>query len=351
MSRPKPDANLTTDEVVALDTAAAAAVAVRIEDRWTDYIRGQIQISPRSAHYASSLGEPCDRRLYHDLVDWESARPVDEGLQTIFERGRQMERVVLRLLDNLEVPIVRTQERWADERLRVHAKIDGFLHDPKTGRDIPAEIKSTMVPGIANAHSVEDLKRSRYGRKYYAQVQMYLYLFNTGAAVFIVLDVQKFRIRSFEVPLDWDFADRMVKRIDMINAQIDARKPPEYTQDTSLCPRCPHFGRSCFPPVKMGEGITLLKDEMAEEIIEAMRICEATVGAKDRYTAAWKEVKERCKGLGLAVVAGDYQITNKPGVKTTLELPADLRKKYTKRVEGGRIVTTWQKLGKDGAAT
>ena len=54
--------------------------------RWSPY-------KPTS-FWASRLGHPCDRYLYHAMVDWDKAAPHPEGLLEVFAEGRAQERAV-----------------------------------------------------------------------------------------------------------------------------------------------------------------------------------------------------------------------------------------------------------------
>lgn len=336
-------ATMSIDQLTAVDMAVANRIAGNITTRMRDMVQQRIHVSPQHNHRASSFGEACDRRLYHDIVDWESKLPFSESTIRAMMRGQAHEPAILDILTQCGYRVIGEQSQWFDRNLRISGRIEGHICESESGRNILVEIKSTASRQLTACKSLDQLRANRWGNRYYTQVQIYLYLFGLNAAVLVIMDVSTWELSVIPMPLDWEFADRMAKRAERINDHIDRRVPPDHIQNTAECKRCPHFGRACNPPMSYGEGTAIITDE---ELLAMFHEADELEMAGDRYADVVKEIKERVKGLGETVLAGDYIVTNKVVKSTTYDIPKEIKAQYAK--PGQQVRTSWEKLNPTG---
>lgn len=314
--------HLTIGEEMAADVDAASRLADDINARFAEDRRSRIQVSPQLNLWASSLGQKCDRRVFLDVTAWQSKAPHDEYVQGLFDRGNDMEPLVERKLSALGFRIIQSQVRVFDDELKISMKTDGQIVEDQSGRPIIVEIKSTVNPRILGATSAEDLKRDKWGIRYLIQNHIYMRNHSIYAALLIPWDGVEWLPKPIVIPFDPEFAEQIVQRAKYLNECIESGTAPDYIQDSRECRICPHFGRSCNPPISFGKGAQILTDEeLLEEINEWMSLKDAG----KRYNQLDGGIKKRLKDSsddpqdGIFII-GPYEIHRTVGSRKGYEV-------------------------------
>lgn len=316
---------MRADEVV---TAVTTGYADWLGARRSEPIR-----EPRSHVWASGRRK-CVRAMALDLLH------PDEGWEDVsvdrlarMHGGEHAERAIVS--DLLQVgprcrppfEVVEGQQRIeirdGKGRLLITGKIDGALRFAGSPARIPFEVKSGVT--FQRADTIEDLERSPWTR--HAPDQMLAYLLaksepvgllvipKPGPPTFIpvVLDEHRQRAEGFK-------ADAAVA----IDARFGLAPMPPFTSDTGECRRCPHFGKSCAPPLDFGPGVRLLADPDLEA---ALQTRESARDAHLEYERADKLVKARLRGVPEAIV-GPYHVNGRWQSRKVCELPPEIKRQY-----------------------
>lgn len=210
---------------------------------------------PRDYLGASRIGEPCARRLCHELMDV----PADEGaalpgrMLRIFEAGHRFEEMTIRWL-RLAGFDLRTHNRKGEQfgfsvaggRFRGH--IDGVIGaGPDIGMPWPALWEHKAV----NAKSWTDIvKQGVRAAKplYFAQVQVYMAYMEVGVTLFTALNKDNQALWHEAIWFDGGEAQALSdKAVDILRAVDAGELPPRIAaaSDFYLCRSCP-YARRCW---------------------------------------------------------------------------------------------------------
>jgi hypothetical protein len=64
-------------------------------------LRAEAKLIPHQSNWASTLMDPCERRLVYQRTQWDKAQPPEPRLQGIFETGKRLEKLVLNILNEI----------------------------------------------------------------------------------------------------------------------------------------------------------------------------------------------------------------------------------------------------------
>lgn len=288
-----PAEQIMIEQRIAADYEAAQRLARDIQDRYAESVRSRIRISPQMNLRASSFGYKCDRRLYHDVADWQSKAPTPEAVQKFFDRGNDQEPLIERKLSQLGFRIIGSQVAFEDHDLHVTGHIDGTIVEDQYGKPLIAELKSTANASLLGCQTVEDLRGNKFGYRYLVQVTLYMRFSGIYAAVLILWSTQDWEPIVIPVPYDPEFSELLADRARRINEHIRRGEAPDYTTDSRECRQCPHYGRACSPPISFGAGAQIITDDELLEDLERHATLE-TAGRE--YTTLDRRIKERLKG-------------------------------------------------------
>lgn len=264
---------------------------------------------------ASGIGDECARRMYYKMTETTVSTDID--LQAIFAEGSEQEPGIKRYLSELgfEIETPSVISRWSG----ISCKPDGILE----GRLV--EIKTCSDNAFDKLNESKDFLESRWHRKWYAQLQIGMLMFDKEQGLFILKKKTAKQIKIIEVALDLNYAEGLLKKAETVNEAVKKNEPPDYLKNNPVeCKRCEFFGKICNPPLDFGD--TAVIDD--EELERKLAIREELAGAKAEYEKLDKEVKERFREIP-AAICGDYAITGKEGVRKYAEQKA-------------REVKTWQ---------
>jgi hypothetical protein len=276
---------------------------------------------PRSTT-ASSLGYRCERRLVYARTQPHYAAPIGDELASIFEEGNLHQSDVRRELIELGFEALEAERSFRDEALEIGGRIDGMLMltgDHHSVR-VPVEIKScsgtppTTAEGLRNHDGI-------YGR-YYAQMQVYLYLTNSPWGVFLFKDKITGLWSIVPVPLDYAYAEGLLKKAERVRDHVRAGTLPDRLADRGECPGCPWCDSLCHPAEAAVDPLLLVTDtELLSQLEERERIDPMAT----RFDQIDKAVKVRFKmTAGERFVVGDERgflvVKKKHGAGVRIEI-------------------------------
>lgn len=246
---------------------------------------------PVISNWASILGHPCKRYLYHNRVDWERREPHD--WKGIGERGnvihdwwkiRMMEKGYS--ITQNETPLsaqLRTE-------YNIGGKIDGRIGKASV-RPVLYEFKTMADYSFRKHNTLNDIRDSatHYIRMYLAQLMIYMHDNNEDFGLLVLCNATTWEWKWIVVPKDEVYVQWLLNRTSEINNTIALRaNPPERTTDLRLCKRC-DYRATCLPDivndssefVENNELLGLLqrKDELAP------------------FREEWQECKERSEEI------------------------------------------------------
>ncbi len=267
----------------------------------------RIRVAPCHTNRASSIGNECARALFYERTANEMRTVHDADTQALFDLGEHLEKFVVREIEEMGIEVVERQRDYHDKRFNITGHVDGKLVVPGFPRPLPLEIKGLNPYTAESIETVEDIRNSKsaWVRKYYAQLQQYLYLDEIDLGVFALLNKVSGRIRFVDCPLDYAFAESLLKKVEVVNAAVAAGAPPD-RRVTSDCERCP-FVHLCGPDRSFGPGVEVVSDPELEAALK--RRADLHLAAKE-FERLDKQIKGALKGKREALV-GEFVVTGK----------------------------------------
>lgn len=318
-------------------------LSATLTDAWVEYLKSTRHggRTPRDYVWASGSRD-CVRQMALDLMHPEDAPEWTPDQLERFQRGNEREHSVIARLHQIgprcspPFQVIGGQERFEirdrDQTLLIVGKIDGRVQFELEGkrRAVIFEVKSGQ--SYANVETAEDLDNSPWTRRGADQLLSYAYAKSEPEALLVV---DRPRTPLFLTLRLEDHLAKVERFLQAARAAIDARRGgplPPFTDNQATCRRCDHFGRTCAPPVDFGTGLQVVTDE---RLIQAAEVIAKHGDTVRDVARAEKELKAALRGVTQAL-CGPLLVNGKPQAKTTLELPDDLRAKYTKKdPEGG----------------
>lgn len=334
---------------------------------------------PRNYVYASGI-HGCARSMFYDMAGGGPPEDLPDDARERMLMGDEIERVIsnrLGVLPNIFDGVLQAQFRRSEEQqvvevrdrdgvLLLRGRIDGkleatitptypvnlevdfnaWLRENQKHYRIPYEIKSGQV--VARAESLEDLQRSSYGKKYVLQFLSYLLALGTPVGLLILVQPGGPRFLWVKLEDHLKETEEALQRVRVAIDGIESKEPPDFTKDQTLCARCRHFGRQCFPSVDYGAGAVILSEEVDAEVSELARILERTDEAATEYAHADKRIKALLRGVELAVFAGGrFQAKGKWQRDTKYDIPAEVKEPFKRVEEKGKFILKVTRLAPD----
>jgi CRISPR/Cas system-associated exonuclease Cas4 (RecB family) len=247
---------------------------------------------------ASSLGYRCERRLVYTRVLPLEAAPPSEELASIFEEGHHHHAQVRRELGELGFEVVDVETQFNDEGLDLRGTIDGRII--VDGRRIPVEIKSVTGNGPRSAEEWA-ASENQMLRRYYDQLQIYLYLTGEEEGLGIFKDKITGTWRVAAVRLDLGRAEELLKRAERVRDAVVRYKQgvngdreagmPARIPDRSECGGCP-FAHLCLPADAPADPLQLAQDP---ELLAEIELHEGLSLAAREFKKVDEELKTRFK--------------------------------------------------------
>jgi hypothetical protein len=340
----------STDHLGALEAAwSSQLIAGRARERGSSIYR------PTNSY--ASKRRRCVRAMALDLIHPEDD-PFDKPIQ--FERmtqGNEGEAAVVARLMKIgprcspAFTIAEQQHRFElkdrDGTVVITGKMDGRLRF-EDGHRPPFEIKQGR--SYDHCETVEDLDRGDWSRPAVDQLLSYLYADDpknhpdpVGPWGFIL--VRCFSAMPHFIRLNlFDHLARVEGFLkdsrqawDSRNAKADL---PPFIELPSECRRCPHWKKSCDPPIDFGQGTAVVTDP---DVIDAIAAKLETDDAATRNRRATELLKKRLRGVELAV-AGDFLIEGTPSSYTRYDVPKPIKDQYKVVDPAGKFTLRYTRL-------
>lgn len=277
-----------------------------IVERINDSKARRIKQYPVKSNRASDLGHPCLRYHVLNRTRWQDRSLHDVGLQYIFDMGSEIEKIVIREMQDAGIDVIEQQRAFSWDGYNITGHIDGrVLAD---GKAYPFEIKS-MSPYVFDAvNSIDDMKRGKYLylRKYPVQLNLYLLMSETDRGVFILKNKVNGRLKEIWMDVDYEMGEETLQRAEAINAHVAAGTVPDPCEyDEQVCGNCP-FAHICIRE-RVGKEIEIENnDELAELIAKMLELEEA----HKEHELLNKQISKLVEGR-YKLVCGDYYIDGK----------------------------------------
>ena len=311
------------------NTLAAAILAKRQER-----LQARVNEAPWKPrrHYASNLNG-CARNLVYAITHYqERERFTVEGMQHM-EDGNHEERLLIQELVADGFDIVEQQVQMDDDRYWVTGKIDGKIR--WQGVRIPFECKRISEYALDKVNSVDDMRSDPYLIDKVRQLTLYLFLHSIDAGLFILSDGRGQR-KLIVVPLDYEFAETILRDLDTANAHLKTNTLPDrIPYQSKVCGRC-NFRKVCLPDLDFGQGAVLGDAELQTAV-------EQYVALKPQASAFEKVKKEIALTVKEkpVVIVGDHVITGEwkeRNIKAQEAKPAQVQRYWGWDVESKETV-------------
>jgi hypothetical protein len=273
---------------------------------------------PSHVNRISALDDPCMRRLYYMRHDWDKARPVDDGLQGIFETGTLLEPVIGRIVSEAGAAasprwrIVGSQTPTSDALLKqyqISGSIDGFLQVEADGGRWETlgvvDIKTMSGNIFPRVETYDDLARYPWTRKYRGQVMLYALAHNVEMCFLLLVNKQNlYQMRLLAFPLDMAYCEALLAKAKTVNDAVAVGAAPDGVDDPDVCPKC-QFYSFCAPDMTSGGNLIVSDNEELEVVME--RLDELSPTAKEY--ADLEEQRDKMLIKGQNVACGRFLVT------------------------------------------
>lgn len=286
----------------------------------------KITIYPCNNLRASNLGHPCERYLYLLIKHWEEQKPHDVGLQNIFDLGNTLEEHTINNIKEAGFEVVTpTVRSWKVEVKGgiITGREDIRIKD-ENGELIPVEIKGLSPFEFDKLNTIEDFFKSKkaYVRGYPAQLFIYMLKFGKEIGFFALTNKLTGETKFIEVPLDYDYGEKMLSKAERVYKALADGEPPEACDDVSVCENC-SLAHICGECRRVPADIDL--DEELDELINRKQDLAA---AKKEYDKVDAEIKAKV-GEREKVITGEYLIERKSFVKKAFTVPESVQYRIT----------------------
>jgi len=306
------DAN-TIAAAPALETSAEPVFspAAELAAKWQRYLEGRVSIHPWTTTRISGIGDACERRIYYRRTEGNREKPYDAGLQAIFDLGKHLEVYAVRKLEAMGFDVVQRGKDWHDLDLDVTGHVDLMLTREGWPLDVVTEVKGLNEFTAGTIETIDDIRHnpSPWVRKYFSQLQGYLYTEKKPLGLFALLGKSSGDFTFVDCPRDDAFIDEhIVKKALRIRDAVRAREPLARTLVTDECVRC-GFKHICCPDITYGDAPIVLESP-PKDLLDALKTREELEQSKKLYERADKLVKSMLPDAP-RVLVGDFEVDGK----------------------------------------
>ncbi len=225
---------------------------------WYSYLQKNYKNYPANTNRASIIGHPCLRYLYYCRVKWQEKLPPDIAILRAYEGGKDGERIVIERLKKMGYVIVREQEPAVWSKYQLSGTIDGILKEGEKQHVI--EVKNMSTNNYNRLNCPEDFRKEYYLAMYIAQVQVYMILLELESAYMILRNKNNDDMKSIAIPLDYDYAEKLLRKSEIINEHIANNTEPSRTED-EYCSECGFF-HVCKPSIVQKQAVVDFAGEL-----------------------------------------------------------------------------------------
>jgi len=299
--------------------------------------------------YASKRRE-CTRQMALDMLHPEDDGDFNNATRERFEQGNEAQANLISRLMRMArfcdppFQVIEQEHRFVvndrDGIQLVTGRMDARLKFTDGPRP-PVEIKSGRT--YENAETVEDLDNGVWSRGSVDELLSYM-LGAEEAWGFIMCRRQGREPSMIPVILE-DHLERAEQFLKTARQAVDARHGradlPAFTENTMLCRKCSHHGKSCTPPgLDFGKGMRVIADPM---LIQLAEIREKSYEAHTQFEKADKILKQELRGTEMGVL-GPFNLTGKWMRSTTYNIPDKIKEKYKEVNPAGKFKLTIERV-------
>jgi len=238
---------------------------------------------------------------------------------------------VMDLLRKSGIQVIEQQRPFMWEEIELSGKIDCVLK--LNGTDgIPTEIKSMNGFDWEKTNSLDDMKASKkhWIRGYVAQLMFYLLMSNKPFGMFILKNKSTGALKQIDCDLDYEYAENLVKKLELVNKHVKANTYPERIDDRDVCKYC-DFKSTCLPDEGWGSISIEDSKETALRLVKwafLKPLANEYAKINDLLKKVWGEKKE-----GEYLYDGRFSVTVKKQKRTAYVIPAEVKQKYAEETE------------------
>ncbi len=245
-----------------------------------------------SGHRASGIGMPCARFLVHAQRDWDKSARINDGLLLLFKEGHLHEREIMADLATIGAEVWGQQDskEWRGMNITGHPDGKIYLQDGSTQQLAIVEIKSTNSQTFRKICVADDLLgHSLITRKWYAQCQIYMMLFNCEHCLMLLKDRQWGGIKQINIELNLDYTEVILKRVELANQHLKEGTWPDKINDPAVCNKC-WQAHNCMPDMIATATMGVIDNEELEDMVT--RIMELKEAFKE-HNSLDRAIKNR----------------------------------------------------------
>ncbi len=311
------------------ETKNSKALLPDISSEILELLQTKIEKKKPSSLRASMIGDPCERYLYHSIVDWQLSKEITVQIQGLFELGKFLEHKAKDYLRELGYQVIEQLDYFEENGIRGLADcfISGYAkrlspNNPFFLKKVPVEIK--WLSGSGKKESVWDLLRSehRWERRYPAQILLYMLFRNSEIGLFLWFEKLTSMPHHFWISFNdegiLEYTEELLKKAERIKVAVEQQIPPErISPSEGWCLDC-DFAHVCHPPIWFDKDAKFLNDPKIVELLERRE--ELSV-ANAEYQKVSKMLNEIFNGIDYAVV-GNWIIQGKAVERKGYEVKA-----------------------------
>jgi CRISPR/Cas system-associated exonuclease Cas4 (RecB family) len=288
-----------------------------------DHKERHIEQWPITTNRASECGHPCDRYLVFNRTRLQERALHPVSLQLVFDLGNDIERRVLRDLEDAGITIKEQQRAFSWPDYQITGSIDAKIIDD--GYIYPLEIKSCSPFVFERLKSIEDLKRGKYLylRKYPTQLNLYLLMSEQEKGLFIFKNKVNGQMKEIWMDLDYELGESTLQKLERVNTHVANKTLPDPIEyDEMTCSDC-GYNHICVPD-RIGKEIEMIDDE---ELTGLLADWERLKPFSKEYDEIDKRISEIVNGREKLLV-GDFFITGSWRKRTGYNVPDDVKRQY-----------------------
>jgi len=311
-----------------------AEIAKGIEGAWGAHLaRSARPQTPHPYAYASAY-RVCLRRMVYEMTTPQTLPPWPPEVLARFRRGDDRERDLLADLSRIgrdadpPFTLIGQQESFKlrdhKGRIAISGKVDARIEI--NGARPPLEVKAWSPMMVDRIEKFSDLFDSPWTRS--GAHQLLSYLYGAGEPFgFLLLDRSGIpRLLPVELEPHLDHMEDFLARAETAIDHVEAETLPDFLEgDPAECKRCAWYGHTCNPPLAAAGAVILTDPDLHADLA---RRDELEAGAKE-FEKLDKKIKGQLRGVEDGI-AGPFVISGRWQKKTGVELPADVKAKYTK---------------------
>jgi hypothetical protein len=286
--------------------------------------------------------------MCYELTDPDKQPELEAQVLAKFRRGDDRERDLLADLSRIgrdadpPFDVIGQQERFELKdrkgRVAIAGKVDARL---RVSREItpPIEVKAWSPTLVDRIETFDDLFENPWTRSGGYQLLSYLFGANEPFG-FLLLDRSGIpMLLPVELTAHLDRMEEFLSKAERVIDHVRAGTLPDFLDDAVECKRCPFYGGHCNPPLSAAVA-RVITDPAVEADLERWHALK-DVGKE--WSSLDYRLKQQFRGIESAI-AGPFSITGRWGKNTRVDLPADLKKRYTVTDPKGKFFLEIEKL-------